>query len=116
METLLVAFFRIIEFFEVRSRNPVIAAFHHARRAFVIFLICQIAFLAMAFAIAPENEPAAAATMELVRPLRDMIADGFVIAGLTCMAGAAYFGLRCLHIYFRPERYTDRTSPERKRT
>jgi hypothetical protein len=107
MEFLLNAIFWIMGLFEVRSSDPVLAAFKHARRAMIVCTIAQFVFLSLAFAFAPGGANGAAQGSQLADQMRYLVSNGFALVAVGCMSGMVWFSVRCLHIYFKPERYSE---------
>lgn len=107
MERLLDLIFWIVGLFNVRSSDPVLAAFKHARRATILCTVAQFIFLALAFTFDVESAVPASQVSHLVDQGRNMVANGFALIAVAFMLGMVWFSCKCLHIYFKPERYLD---------
>lgn len=107
MDFLISAVFWIIGLFDVRSSDPVLAAFKHARRSMIVCTVAQFTFLALAFAFAPDGATGVGQAAQLAEQIRYYVGNGFALVAVACMVGMAWFSVRCLHIYIKPERYVE---------
>lgn len=105
MEFLLNIFLSIVGIFDVRSSDPILAALKHSRRALIVCMVADIAFIVLAFFFAPEGLTESRQPEQLAEQFRHYIGTGFAFAAIVCMAGMVWFAVKCLHIYFKPEVY-----------
>lgn len=101
MSSLLNVVLWIIGLFDVRSSDPVLAAFKHSRRSIIVCTVAQFAFLALAFAFAPGGAIGVSHPAQLAELVRYYVGNGFALTAIVCMAGMVWFVIRCLHIYFK---------------
>lgn len=107
MERLINLIFFISGLFDVRSSDPIIAAFKHARRAAIICSVAQFSFIMLAFAFDVDSTVQAGQLSQLTEQVRSMIANGFAIIAVAFLLGMFWFSFKCLHIHIKPDSYVN---------
>lgn len=108
MDYLVTLFFALIDVFDVRSGDPALAAFKHARRAIIICGLTLVVLIALAFACAPAHPPGVSHQASYgADVVRDFVSNAFALGAVAFMIATVYYALRCLHTYLWPERYVD---------
>lgn len=108
MERILNAIFWIIGLHDIRSSDPVLAAFKRARLSAVYCIIGEIICLMLAFAIEPVAGDVDAKTVAYIsNSVSHYVANGFALLSLPFTFGLVWFAWKCWRIYTKPELYID---------
>lgn len=105
MERLIDLVFGIGGLFDVRSCDPVLAAFKHARRSAIICTVAQCSFFSLAISFDMDGTAQAGQLSQLTAQVSSMVANGFAMIAVAFLLGMVWFAFKCLHICFKPESY-----------